>query len=61
MRKTFAKKIYTPAQQTLDDLRLMSRKVGAAAEAQTILMITLTAVAVSALLLAALLARKVGT
>lgn len=59
VRRTLDEKIYGPAQQTMEDVRLASRKLGDAAEAQAVLMIALTVVAVTALLVAASVARKV--
>lgn len=54
MRKPFEAKIMR-VHETADDVRASVRSVGEAAEAQTTLLIALTAVSVTALLVAALL------
>lgn len=59
MRKLFEDKIMH-VHETADEVRDTARKIGVAAEAQTTLLIALTAVSVAALLVAALLVREVG-
>lgn len=57
MRKPFEAKV-SQAKETVADLRSMSQRVGNAAESQVTLNIALTAVCVTALLLAALLVHR---
>lgn len=56
MRKPFEAKVFQ-VKETMEDVRATSRSVGQAAESQVTLNIALTAVCVTALLIAALMVR----
>ncbi|MEU0398360.1 hypothetical protein ABZ208_37580 [Streptomyces sp. NPDC006208] len=58
MRQTLNDKVYGPVQRAAADVQLASRQIGNAAQAQTALMVALTVVAVTALMVAVIVARR---
>jgi hypothetical protein len=52
MRKTLEDRIFGPAEQAMEDVRMASRQVVKASEAQTTLLVALTVVSVVALIVA---------